>query len=163
MKISSNDGHKWCLEKFAIIVMCLFRRGSQSGIAESKSGYVYAIFIDNISKVILLNSPPKPSYPLHSHRHCTRLPVSTQIYHALHWTAGEFFLLPFWWVRNNISLQFKFSFLLLYKQAWTTFHVFTSHLHFFFWVFSVYRASASVKLLALFSSIFESTHFDRRT
>lgn len=104
MKISSNDGHKWYLGKFAITVMCLFRRGSQSGIAESKTEYVYVIFIDNTSKVILLKSPPKSSDRVHSHRHCTRSPVPTQICHALHWTAGDLFLLPLRWVRTNISL-----------------------------------------------------------
>lgn len=94
MKISSNDGHKWYLGKFAITVMCLFRRGSQSGIAESKSEYVYVVFTDNTSKVILLKSPLKSSDHVHSHRHRTRSPVPTQIYHALHWTAGDLFLLP---------------------------------------------------------------------
>lgn len=132
MKISSNDGHKWYLGKFAITVMCLFRRGSQSGISESKSEYVYVIFIDNTSKVILLKTPLKSSDHVHSHRHHTRSPVPTQIYHVLHWTAGDLFLLPLWWVRTNISLQFKFSFL-FHKQVWTSFHVISGYLHFFFW------------------------------
>lgn len=112
MKISSNDGHKWYLEKFAIIVMCLFRRGSQSGIAESKSGYVYAIFIDNISKVILLNSPPKPSYPLHSHSTAQGcLFLHRYIMHCIG-QLGIFFFCHFdgWEIISHYNLNFHFSY-----------------------------------------------------
>lgn len=52
--------------------------------------------------------------------------------------SAEIFFFILW--MRNISLQFKFSFLLLYKQAWTSFHVVASNLQFIFLrIFCLFR------------------------
>lgn len=118
--------------------LCFFRRVPQSGNAKSDGEHVYAI--------ILMGSA----------QGCSSLHRSIKKY-IVSW---DFFSFCGWEI-SHYNLNFHFSYFInKLEHLFMWLQVICS---LFFWEFSVYLGSVSVKLLALFSSLLESSHFVRKS